>query len=114
MRTLPDHDSSARIVFTTTATVEEAESLARALVEERLAACVSLIPSVRSIFRWQGKVGDAAETLLVIKTNAEKLADLEARIHALHSYETPEFLVLAVESGSAAYLDWLMASLSKP
>jgi periplasmic divalent cation tolerance protein len=111
---MPDRDTSARVVLNTTATAEEAERLASVLVEERLAACVSLIPSVRSIYRWQGKVEDSTETMLLIKTSVEQLAALEARIHALHSYETPEFLVLPVESGSAAYLDWLMASLSKP
>jgi periplasmic divalent cation tolerance protein len=113
MTTAPDRDCFARVVLTTTASAEEAERLARVLVEERLAACVSLVPSVRSFYRWQGKVEDSTETLLLIKTGTDQLAALEARIGALHSYETPEFLVLPVESGSAAYLDWLMASLSK-
>jgi periplasmic divalent cation tolerance protein len=113
MTTVPDRDSFARVVLTTTATVEEAERLARALVEERLAACATMIPAVRSIYRWQGNVEDSTETILLIKTSAGQVATLEARIRALHSYETPEFLVLPVETGSAAYLDWLMASVSK-
>jgi len=109
----PSDAAFARIVLTTTANLEEAERLARTLVEERLAACASLVPNVRSIYRWQGKVEDSTETVLLIKTVAEQLPALEARILELHSYETPEFLVLGVDGGSAGYLDWLMASLSK-
>jgi periplasmic divalent cation tolerance protein len=110
---MPESHPRARIVLVTAASPEEAENLARTLVEEQLAACATLIPSVRSIYRWQGKVEDSTESMLLIKTGAEQLPALEARVHALHSYETPEFLVLAVESGSPSYLDWLMASLSK-
>ena len=110
---MPDGALLARIVLTTTANLEEAERLARTLVEERLAACATLIPNIRSIYRWQGKVEDSTETMLLIKTGVEQLATLEARILALHSYETPEFLVLGVDAGSAGYLDWLMSSLSK-
>jgi len=100
---------SARVVLTTAGSIDEARSLASALVEERLAACCTLLPAVESIYRWQGKVEKAAETLLLIKTTAERIAALQERMHELHSYETPEFLVLPVESGSAAYLDWLAA-----
>ena len=103
----------ARIVLTTAANPDEAGRLAGVLVEERLAACATLIPNVRSIYRWQGKVGDSTETMLLIKTGVEQLAALEARVLSLHSYQTPEFLVLGVEAGSAGYLDWLMASLGK-
>jgi periplasmic divalent cation tolerance protein len=110
---MPNDAAFARIVLTTTANPEEAERLARVLVEEQLAACATLVPNVRSIYRWQGKVEDSCETMLLIKTGVEQLVALEARIHALHSYETPEFLVLAVDAGSAGYLGWLMASLSK-
>jgi periplasmic divalent cation tolerance protein len=110
---MPDGALLARIVLTTTANLEEAERLARTLVEERLAACATLVPTVRSIYRWQGRVEDSTETMLLIKTSFEQLAALEARLYALHSYETPEFLVLGVDAGSVGYLDWLMASLSK-
>ena len=68
--------------------------LGHTLVEERLAACATLIPAVRSIYRWQGKVETATETLLLLKTGVEQLPALEARLRALHSYQTPEFLVL--------------------
>lgn len=80
-------------------------------MEERLAACVSVIPSVLSVYRWQGAVETATETLLMMKTSAEQVPALEERLRALHSYQTPEFLVLPVESGSGGYLEWLAASL---
>jgi periplasmic divalent cation tolerance protein len=101
--------SSARIVLTTAASIDEARRLAHTLVEERLAACATLLPAVESIYRWQGAVERAQETMLLIKTVAENLAALEARLLALHTYDTPEILVLPVESGSQAYLAWLQA-----
>jgi periplasmic divalent cation tolerance protein len=107
-------ESTARIVLTTAPGPDEASSLARALVEERLAACATLIPAVQSIYRWQGEVESSTETLLIVKTEAGKLPALEARLHELHSYQVPEFLVLDVEGGSHAYLDWLHTSLKPP
>ena len=106
--------TAARIVLTTTSSPEEADRLAHVLVEERLAACATLIPAVQSIYRWQGQVESSTETLLLLKTGLDQLPALEARLHELHSYDTPEFLVLPVESGSAPYLDWLQASLKQP
>ena len=103
--------SSARIVLTTTASLEEANRLGRALVEERLAACATIIPAVESIYSWKGKLETSSEAMLMLKTGAEQLAALEARLRQLHSYETPEFLVLSVESGSHDYLEWLFGSL---
>jgi periplasmic divalent cation tolerance protein len=101
----------ARIVLTTTANPDEAARLGRTLVEERLAACATLIPAVQSIYRWQGQVESSTETLLLLKTGPDQLAALEARLLELHSYQTPEFLVLAVESASHPYLEWLQTSL---
>ena len=106
--------TDARIVFTTTASIEDARLLARALVEERLAACATLIPAVESIYRWDDKVESAGEVLLLLKTGAGKLAALEARLLNLHSYEIPEFLVLPIEHGSDSYLAWMRTSLSAP
>jgi periplasmic divalent cation tolerance protein len=103
--------TQARIVLTTVANPEEAARLGRALVEERLAACATLIPGAQSIYRWQGEIESASETLLLLKTGSEQLAALEARLHELHSYQTPEFLVLKVDAASQPYLDWLQASL---
>lgn len=98
---------NARIVLTTASSRDEAERLGRILVEERLAACATLMPGAESIYRWEGKLESDAETLLLLKTEAGRLDQLEARLHALHSYTTPEFLVLRVDSGSRAYLEWL-------
>ncbi len=111
MTPMSNGDSFARVVLTTAANPEEAERIARSLVEERLAACATLVPSVRSIYRWEGKVEDAQETLLLIKTGTEQLAALEARLHTLHSYQTPEFLVIEPTAGSIAYLAWMQSNL---
>ena len=108
---MPDPTSQARIVLTTAASADDARRLGRALVEERLAACATLIPAAESIYRWEGRVESATETLLMLKTGADQLAALEARLHELHPYETPEFLVLPVEAGSDAYLAWMKANL---
>ena len=111
---MPEAAPPARIALTTVANLEEAARLARTLVEERLAACVSIIPAVHSIYRWQGQVESSTETLLLIKTGPDQLASLEARLRELHSYEIPEFLVLGIEAGSRLYLDWLESSLRQP
>lgn len=102
----------ARIVLTTAGTADEARRLGRTLVEEKLAACATLVPQVESIYQWQGRVETAGEALLLLKTEADKLAQLERRLHALHSYDTPEFLVLEVDAGSERYLRWLRDSVS--
>lgn len=106
--------ATARIVMTTAASPEEASRLGRALVEERLAACATLLPAVESIYHWEGQIESSTECLLLLKTASECLPALEARLHELHSYQTPEFLVLAVESGSHPYLAWLQGSLRNP
>ena len=108
---MPDSNPMPRIVLTTASTLDEANSLARVLVEEHLAACVSIIPANQSIYRWQGNVESATEVLMLIKSGPDQLAALESRLLQLHSYETPEFLVLPVESASHPYLEWLHASL---
>ena len=111
---MPEDSPPTRIVLTTVANAEEAAELGRTLVEEQLVACATLIPSVQSIYRWKGEVESATETLLILKTGFDQLTALEARLHELHSYQTPEFLVLTVESGSQNYLEWLHASLRRP
>lgn len=108
---MPEFSPAVRIVLTTTASAEEAARLGRALVEERLAACATAIPAVESIYRWQGAMESATETLLLLKTGPDQLEALETRLHELHSYQTPEFLVLGVEACSHPYLEWLQASL---
>jgi periplasmic divalent cation tolerance protein len=111
---VPERTSSALIVFTTATNLDEANRLGRTLVEEQLVACVTVIPAVESIYRWKGQIETASEAMLLLKTGAEQLAALETRLHQLHSYETPEFLVLRVEAGSRGYLDWMMGALAKP
>lgn len=103
--------STARIVMTTVVSPEEAARLGRTLVEERLAACATLLPPIHSIYRWQGKIESSVETLLLLKTDVSQLPTLEARLQELHSYQTPEFLVLEIEAGSHTYLEWLRANL---
>jgi periplasmic divalent cation tolerance protein len=96
-----------RIVLTTTGSEDEARKIARHLVENRLAACVNLIPRVESIYRWQGKVESATEWLLLIKTTVDRFPEVRDAIGELHSYEVPECVVLPIEDGSETYLQWL-------
>jgi len=100
------------IVLTTCGSEEEASRIAQSLVENRLAACVNVIAQVKSIYRWEGKVESAAEWLLVVKTTADQFAQVRQRIGALHSYELPECLCLAVQDGSAEYLAWIEQSVA--
>jgi len=108
---MPESDLQARLVLTTTANPGEAARLGRTLVEERLAACATLIPAVQSIYRWQGQIESSGETLLLLKTALEQLPALEARLHELHSYQTPEFLVLTIDAASQGYLAWMQSCL---
>lgn len=100
-----------RIVLTTVASIEEAKRIAQALLEERLAACVNIIGSLASFYRWKGAIEEAQEVLLLIKTRMERLETLEAAVQKMHSYDVPEFVVLKVDGGSAAYLKWIDESL---
>ena len=101
-----------RVVFLTAPDGEVAERLARGLLEERLAACVNLIPGIRSFYRWQGAVQVDAEVLLVVKTRADRLEALASWVQDLHPYELPEILGLPVIGGSQAYLDWIRTESS--
>ncbi|MDI6642849.1 MAG: divalent-cation tolerance protein CutA [Candidatus Hodarchaeaceae archaeon] len=98
------------LVLTTVKNRAEAKRLSEKLVSEKLAACVSVLPNVKSVYRWHGKIERASEVLLVVKTSA-KLDRLIPRIKELHSYEVPEILVLRVERGLPEYLKWLEESL---
>ena len=99
----------ARVVLVTAPDAGCAERLARALVEERLAACVNIVPGIRSVYRWEGRVHEDAELLLVIKTRAQRSAALAARVRELHPAQLPEVLELPACGGSAAYLEWIGA-----
>src|SRR5512133_546946 len=102
--------TDAVVVLVTAPSADVAATIARALVEERLAACGNVLPAIRSIYRWEGKVQDEAEALLVLKTSRARLEALRDRVLALHPYQVPEVLALPVEAGSAAYLAWLAAA----
>jgi periplasmic divalent cation tolerance protein len=100
-----------RLVLTTCGSLEEARSIAQALVERQLAACVNIAPQIESVYRWQGKVETATEWLLVIKTTAEAFGTLREALLELHSYELPECIEIPIEGGSAAYLEWIGESV---
>ena len=100
------------IVLTTLPVEGDAEKLASQLVEERLAACVNILPAMRSVYRWKDAIEKADERQLVIKTTRARVTELEARLRTLHPYDVPEFVVLPVDSGSADYLSWLSDSTS--
>jgi periplasmic divalent cation tolerance protein len=108
---MTDSPTSIRLALTTASNPGAASRLARSLVEERLAACVTVLPGATSIYRWKGQVEVADEVVLLLKTTEEQLPELEKRLKELHSYETPEFLVLKVEGGSEEYLSWLASAV---
>ncbi|MGB9202403.1 MAG: divalent-cation tolerance protein CutA [Terriglobales bacterium] len=100
-----------RLVLTTCGSLEEARSIAQTLVTRQLAACVNIAPQIESFYRWQGEVESATEWLLVIKTTAEVFDRLREALSELHSYELPECIAIAIEDGSAAYLEWIGQSV---
>lgn len=107
---MPGED--VRVVLVTAPDTDTARALGRVLVEERLAACVNMVPGVRSIYHWKGAVEEDPEVLLVIKTGAQRCEALAARVKELHPYDLPEVLELPVAGGSTAYLDWVRAESS--
>jgi periplasmic divalent cation tolerance protein len=99
--------TNARIILTTAGSQEEADKIAHALVERRLAACVNIVPQIGSVYRWQGKVETATEWLLLIKTQAALYQRVRDAVKELHSYDLPECVMLDVTAGSQEYLDWI-------
>lgn len=95
------------VVFSTCDSEEQAAQIARALVEQRLAACVNIVPGTRSVYRWKGQIEDASEWLLIIKSRRELMDRLRAAVGTIHSYEVPELLAVPVVDGSEGYLEWL-------
>ena len=98
------------VVFVTCGSEEEGLKIANALVQEHLAACVNLISPIRSVYRWEGKIWDEKEWLLIIKTQKDRFEELEKKVKSLHSYSVPEIISLPIEEGSSDYLDWIRAS----
>jgi periplasmic divalent cation tolerance protein len=100
------------LVLSTAATREEGTAIGRRLVEERLAACVNVVPAARSVFFWQGALEEADEALLIVKTRRDRYAELERRIRDLHSYSVPEVIAVEITAGSAPYLAWVRETAS--
>ena len=103
-----------RIVLTTCPDADAARRIGSALVAERLAACVNLLPGVESVYRWQGSVERATEVLLLVKTRREALPRLTRRVAELHPYELPEVVAVPVDGGSDAYCRWILDNTDVP
>ena len=101
------------VVYVTAGSAEEGERIAAALVEERLAACVNRVSGVRSTYRWEGKIEDTEEELLIIKSRRDLFERLKKRVAELHSYSVPEIIALPILEGSESYLRWLNEELAK-
>jgi periplasmic divalent cation tolerance protein len=99
--------SESIVVLVTCGSEEEALKIANALVESRLASCVNLVAPIRSIYRWEGKIWDEKEWLLIIKTQKHRFEELEKKVKSLHSYSVPEIISLPITEGSSAYLNWV-------
>jgi periplasmic divalent cation tolerance protein len=99
------------IVFTTFANAEDAARVVRVLVEERLIACGNLLPGVRSLYRWEGKVADQPEVMVLMKSRKQDWTALISRLHELHPYDTPECIAVRIAAGAPAYMAWLESAL---
>ncbi len=99
------------VVLVTTPTAEQAAAIARTLVEEKLAACGNVVPGIRSIYAWEGKLCDEAEALLILKVPSARLQQLSDRIVALHPYDVPEVVGVRIEGGNERYVDWIVQSM---
>jgi periplasmic divalent cation tolerance protein len=102
------------VVLVTTASRDEGKKIARHLVESRLAACVNITQSIESVYRWEGKMAEEVEFLLIIKSVRELFPEIRAEISRLHSYQTPEIICLPVVEGSRNYLQWISDSVRPP
>jgi len=99
--------TDAILVLTTLPTADGAAEVAKTVVDEKLAACANILPALRSIYRWEGKVQDENEVLVLLKTRQAQYERLEARILELHPYDVPEILAIPIEGGHRTYLDWV-------
>ena len=101
------HDTGKIVIFVTTETDEEAQSIARLLLDRKKAACVNIVPKVSSVFWWQGKLDSAQERLLIIKTTAKLLPDIIELVKSIHSYDVPEIIAMPIIGGNEDYLKWI-------
>ncbi|MFH2054982.1 MAG: divalent-cation tolerance protein CutA, partial [bacterium] len=101
------------VVLSTCGDLETAERIATHLVDSRLAACVNLVPQIKSFYHWQGKLEQSSETLLLVKTSREFVGDIESVVKELSGYEVPEVIALEITAGSQDYVSWLQHELSK-
>lgn len=107
-------DSRPIIVFVTAPDTDVAASIGRRLVERRLAACCNIVPGLRSIYRWEGKICDDPEVLMVIKSTSEQFNKLEEAVREWHPYDVAEIIAVPISEGSRPYLDWLAQSVDAP
>lgn len=108
-----DDAQQFRILFCTTGSIEEATRIAESVVGNHLAACVNIVPAIRSIYWWNNEVSQDNEVLMIIKTEKNRIPELEKSIRDLHSYEVPELISLPLESGLSEYLKWLQDAVGK-
>ena len=106
--------SDAIVVFMTAGSVGEARRIADHLVEKRLAACVQVLPEIESVYRWKGELQSEKEVLILAKTTADRFAELDQAVRAIHSYETPEIVAVSASQISEPYQGWLLESVTGP
>lgn len=104
--------SDAIVVLTTVASEDEAVRLIRTLLERRLIACGTMLPGARSLYRWQGKIADEKEILLLLKTRSARVEALQDSFRELHPYKVPELLAMSVDTGLEKYLEWINTETS--
>lgn len=102
------------VVFVTASGKKEAEKIAGKLIKKKLSACVNIVDKIESLFRWQGKVDRAKETLLIIKSRKDKLTGIIKTVKSLHSYQVPEIIAMPISGGYKPYLEWIDESLRQP
>ncbi|MBC7790661.1 MAG: divalent-cation tolerance protein CutA [Anaerolineae bacterium] len=106
-------ETEAVVVLTTVASPDDAHSLVRGLLERRLIACGTILPSARSLYRWEGKILDEQETVILVKTREALVGELKEAFAEMHPYQVPELLALPVTAGMKKYLDWLQLETAK-
>ncbi|HSC97752.1 MAG TPA: divalent-cation tolerance protein CutA [Casimicrobiaceae bacterium] len=107
-------ESKAVLAITTVASADDAATLVRGLLEQRLVACGSILPAMRSLYRWEGRIADESEALVLLKTTADRVADLKLALKASHPYQVPELLTFVAGDVLPEYLEWLASEVRPP